>query len=368
MKPARRQRKSSRSRSRRKAAPPADREVWQGERTHAASSPASLSRRTVAESPFPIVGVGASAGGLDAFKQLLQALPDDTGMAYVLVQHLSPEHGSMLAQLLATSSRMRVCEIADGMPVEANRVYIIPPERDVALSDGKLTLVPRTTTRGLHMPVDYFLRSLAEAQRGKAIGVVLSGTGSDGTLGLKAVKGEGGIAFAQEPSSAAHDGMPRSAIASGCVDLVLEPQLIAQELARLGRHPYVLAPPLVATRLVPLASSGASEERRARQDPLDRSKCDRGRLQLLQARDDRAAGRPPHGPREHRGHGRVCASSRGTPRRSAGALPGLPHHRDLVLSRPGGLRGAPRSRPARAPARPGAGVADAGLGAWLCHR
>ncbi len=210
-------------------------------------------------SPFPIVGVGASAGGLDAFKQLLQALPDDTGMAYVLVQHLSPEHESMLAQLLETSSRMRVCEIADGMPVEANRVYIIPPEKDVALSHRKLTLVPRTTTRGLHMPVDYFLRSLAEAQRGKAIGVILSGTGSDGTLGLKAVKGEGGIAFAQDPSSAAHDGMPRSAIASGCVDLVLEPRLIAQELARLGRHPYVTALPLVAAHPAPATSSRASE-------------------------------------------------------------------------------------------------------------
>jgi two-component system CheB/CheR fusion protein len=215
--------------------------------------------QAAAQSPFPIVGVGASAGGLEAFRQLLQALPDDTGMAYVLVQHLSPEHVSVLAELLAKSSLMRVCEIVDGMAVEANRVYIIPPDRDVALSDGKLTLVPRTTTRGLHMPVDHFLRSLAEAQRGKAIGVILSGTGSDGTLGLKAVKGEGGIAFAQEPSSAAHDGMPRSAIASGCVDLVLEPQLIAQELARLGRHPYVVAPPLVARRPVPVASSGASE-------------------------------------------------------------------------------------------------------------
>jgi two-component system, chemotaxis family, CheB/CheR fusion protein len=214
--------------------------------------------QAVAESPFPIVGVGASAGGLDAFKQLLQALPDDTGMAYVLVQHLSPEHGSMLAQLLATSSRMPVSEIADGMPVEANRVYIIPPERDVALSHGRLSLVPRTTTRGLHMPFDHFLRSLADTQRGKAIAVVLSGTGSDGTLGLKAVKGEGGITFAQEPGSAAHDGMPRSAIAAGCVDLVLEPPLIARELARLGRHPYVLAPVRLAPGSVP-AASGARQ-------------------------------------------------------------------------------------------------------------
>lgn len=189
--------------------------------------------------PVPIVGVGASAGGLDAFRQLLEALPADTGLAYVLVQHLDPHHESLLANILSKSTSMPVSEVKSDVPVEANRIYIVPPSRDIVLAEGILKLVPRTKTGGQHMPIDYFLRTLAAVQGSRAIGVILSGMASDGTLGLKAIKAEGGIAFAQDPASAQADGMPRSAIEAGCVDFVLPPAGIAQELARLGRHPYV---------------------------------------------------------------------------------------------------------------------------------
>jgi two-component system, chemotaxis family, CheB/CheR fusion protein len=191
---------------------------------------------------FPIVGVGASAGGLDAFRQLLGALQSNTGMAYVLVQHLAPRHESILAELLAKGSRMPVAEVKGDTAVEANHVYVTPGQHDVALAGKLLTLVPRTTTGGRHLPIDSFLRTLAAAQGSQAIGVILSGTGSDGTLGAKGIKEEGGIVFAQDPASAAYDSMPRSAIASGSVDFILPPERIAQELLRLSHHPYVVTP------------------------------------------------------------------------------------------------------------------------------
>jgi two-component system CheB/CheR fusion protein len=191
--------------------------------------------------PFPIVGIGASAGGLEAFRQVLGALPADSGMAYVLVQHLDPRHESILAELLSQSTKMPVSEVKGDILVEPNRVYVIPPSQDIGIVDGILKLVPRSQTGHLHMPIDYFFRTLAEAQGSQGIGVVLSGTATDGTLGLKAIKAEGGIAFAQDPSSAHFDGMPRSAIAAGCVDFVLPPEGIAQELTRLRRHPYLAA-------------------------------------------------------------------------------------------------------------------------------
>jgi two-component system CheB/CheR fusion protein len=200
-------------------------------------------RARAPESLFPIVGVGASAGGLEAFRQLLAALPADTGMAYVLVQHLDPRHQSILAELLAKGSRMPVSEVKGDTAVEPDHVYVTPGRQDVTIQGRLLKLVPRTSTRGRHMPIDSFLRALAQAQRSKAIGVILSGTASDGTLGLRAIKAEGGIAFAQDPGSAGYDGMPRSAIATGCVDFVLPPEKIAQELSRLSQHPYVITPP-----------------------------------------------------------------------------------------------------------------------------
>src|SRR6266403_520023 len=188
---------------------------------------------------FPIVGVGASAGGLEAFTQFLQALGAGTEMGYVLVQHLDPSQGSALTELLAKTTEMPVREVTDAAPVKPNHVYVIPPNVDMIIAQGILRLTPRTETRGYHMPIDRFLRSLAEDQRSNAIGIILSGTASDGTLGLAAIKAEGGITFAQDEKSAKFDGMPQNAIAGGCVDFVLPPDAIAVELARIRAHPYL---------------------------------------------------------------------------------------------------------------------------------
>jgi len=187
---------------------------------------------------FPIVAVGASAGGLEAFTQMLHALPTDTGMAFVLVQHLAPTHASILAELLSRATAMPVMEVQDESAVKPNHVYVIPPDRSMIISDDILRLLPREIQRGQHRPIDRFFQSLAENQLHQAIGVVLSGTATDGTAGLEHIKAEGGITFAQD-DTAQHDGMPRSAIAAGCVDFVLSPGEIAREIASIARHPYV---------------------------------------------------------------------------------------------------------------------------------
>jgi len=190
-------------------------------------------------SPFAVVGIGASAGGLEACKALFHALPADTGMAFVVVQHLAPQHESMLADILARATSMPVAQVVDEPAVEPNHVYVIPPDRNVTILDGRLQLLPRSKS-GQNRPVDVFLRALAEARRHAAIGVILSGTANDGTLGLEAIKAQGGITFAQD-KSAQQEGMPHSAIASGCVDFVLPPDEIAAEIARIARHPYVFS-------------------------------------------------------------------------------------------------------------------------------
>ena len=199
-----------------------------------------------AGSPFPIVGVGASAGGLDAFTQMLGALPVDTGMAFVLVQHLSPTHTSQLSEILARTTSLPVLEVQGERRVEPDHVYVIPPDRNMIISQGDLQLLPREEGPNQHRPIDFFFRSLAKEQGHRAIGVILSGSATDGTLGLEQIKAEGGITFAQD-ATAHYDSMPRSAIASGCVDFVLPPHEIATEIGRIARHPYV-APAALARR------------------------------------------------------------------------------------------------------------------------
>ena len=196
---------------------------------------------------FPIVGIGASAGGLEAFTQLLRALPADTGVAIVLVQHLAPARASLLAEIISRATSMPVMEVHDEPTVKPNHVYVIPPNRDMIVSQGVLKLLLRQAARGMHRPVDFFFRSLAEDQGHKSIGVILSGTATDGTLGLEEIKTAGGITFAQD-ETAQYDSMPRSAIAAGCVDYVLPPDQIAQEIARIARQPYVLHSPSVKIR------------------------------------------------------------------------------------------------------------------------
>jgi two-component system CheB/CheR fusion protein len=189
---------------------------------------------------FLIAAVGASAGGIEAFTELMSNLATDTGMAFVLVQHLDPEHHSMLTELLSKKTTMRVKEVVNGMTVEPNHVYVIPPNATMSISNHTLQLAPRSEGRGLHMSIDHFMRALAEEQGNRAIGVLLSGSGTDGTAGLAEIQALGGVTFAQDEESAKYDSMPRSAVAAGCVDYVLPPKAIARELARIARHPYLV--------------------------------------------------------------------------------------------------------------------------------
>ena len=201
-----------------------------------------VSRLTVSDS-FPVVGIGASAGGLEALSDLLRHLPEKTGMAFVAVQHLDPTHGSLLHEILSRTTKIPVTEVTDGARVEPDHLYVIPANTNMIIKDGVLRLGARTLTRGQHMPVDQFLASLAEERDNRAIGVILSGTASDGTEGCRAIKAAGGITFAQTEESAKYRSMPHSAIAAGCIDFVLDPKEIADELTRIGRHPYVMSPP-----------------------------------------------------------------------------------------------------------------------------
>ncbi|MGD8591819.1 MAG: chemotaxis protein CheB [Gammaproteobacteria bacterium] len=189
---------------------------------------------------FPIVGVGASAGGLEAFSALLRALPTDSGMALVLVQHLHPGYESALTEILARETELPVQEAHDSMNVQPNHIYVIPPSVDLEIHNGILHLVTRLKENRHRLPIDHFFRSLAEDRGGRAIGVILSGTASDGVLGLKSIKAQGGITFAQDEKTAKYDGMPHSAIAAGMVDFILSPAKIAAELSRIAKHPYVV--------------------------------------------------------------------------------------------------------------------------------
>jgi two-component system CheB/CheR fusion protein len=185
---------------------------------------------------FPIVGVGASAGGLEAFTGLLQHLPADTGMAFIFVQHLAPQHASLLVSLLLRSTAMPVMEVQHGTLVKANNVYVIPPNALMRIAGDVLELEPRPEERGAPRPIDYFLHSLAADRKAAAIGVILSGADSDGALGLQTIREEGGIAIVQSESSAKHPDMPRAALAAGSVDLILSPEEMGDALAGIGKH------------------------------------------------------------------------------------------------------------------------------------
>jgi two-component system CheB/CheR fusion protein len=186
--------------------------------------------------PLTIVGVGMSAGGLEACSQLLDTLPPAPGFAIVLVQHLSPHHASALPALLGARTRMVVTEAEDGSAVEPDCVYVIPPDVWIELAGGRLRLSPRSDEPGHLLPVDFFLKSLAAAQGDRAIGVILSGTGSDGVIGARAVKAQAGTVMVQEPASAKYDGMPRAAITAGLADVVAPPVEIAGRLLDLAGH------------------------------------------------------------------------------------------------------------------------------------
>ncbi|MDP2449963.1 chemotaxis protein CheB, partial [Polaromonas sp.] len=202
---------------------------------------------------FPIVGIGASAGGLAAFEAFFSGMPPDAdpGMAFVLVQHLAPDHSSILAELVQRTTRMKVMEVVDGMAVQVNCAYIIPPNRDMAFLNGTLQLLEPSAPRGHRLPIDFLFRSLAQDQRERAIGIVLSGTGSDGTLGVRAIKGEGGMVMVQNPDSCEFDGMPRSAVATGMVDYELPPAEMPAKLMAYVAQAFG-SPPRPATDTAPV--------------------------------------------------------------------------------------------------------------------
>ena len=188
---------------------------------------------------FPIVGVGASAGGLDALRRLLEAMPDESGVALVVVQHLARDKPSLAAELLSKYTKIRVRQVDDEPIVQPNHVYLIPPGKYLGIVGGRLKLSQMEGPRRAPIAIDFFLRALAKDQRQRAVAVILSGTGSDGTLGVKAIKQAGGLVLAQDIDSAEHSGMPESAIASGVVDQVLSPEQIPAALIRFAEHDYI---------------------------------------------------------------------------------------------------------------------------------
>jgi two-component system CheB/CheR fusion protein len=216
-----------------------------------------------------VVGLGASAGGLEAVRNLLAAIPVDSGMAFVLVQHLDPTHKSMLVDLLARDAPMKVTQASDGMPIRRNCLYVIPPHADLSVHEGVLRLSP-PRVRHPHLPVDLFLHSLADSFGERAVCVILSGAGSDGSVGLRSVSTKGGLVIAQDPAETAYDGMPRSAIATGFVDLVLPVARIPQALFRHVQHPELASDRKVVplddkmekslTAIIDLLRSSASQD------------------------------------------------------------------------------------------------------------
>ncbi|MBC7815375.1 MAG: SAM-dependent methyltransferase, partial [Planctomycetaceae bacterium] len=188
---------------------------------------------------FPIVGVGASAGGLEALEELLNPMPADTGMAFVVVTHQHPGHTSLLPELLRRSTALKVVEATDGLKVEPNHVYVKSPGGNLAILNGTLHRMETGAEGAFKLPIDYFFRSLALDQKEKAICIILSGTGTDGTLGLKALKGQSGMAMVEEPQAAKYSGMPASAIATGLADYILPPAAMPQQLIAYAKSPYL---------------------------------------------------------------------------------------------------------------------------------
>ncbi len=192
---------------------------------------------------FFVVGIGASAGGLEALEQLFGQMVPESGLAFVIIQHLSPDYKSMMAELLAKHTTIPVHEARDGLRVEPNNIYLIPPRKNMTIFHCRLHLTDREIAMGLHLPIDIFFRSLAEDAGEKAIAIILSGTGSDGTRGLRVVKERGGLVMVQDEKSAKFDGMPRSAMATQLVDYILPPERMAQELLKYTNHPQLAVDP-----------------------------------------------------------------------------------------------------------------------------
>jgi two-component system CheB/CheR fusion protein len=204
-------------------------------------------------SPSHIVGIGASAGGLEALERFFERMPAGTGLAFVVIQHLSPDFKSFTSELLARRTSIPIRAVEDGMPVEADVIYLLPPKKDMILSNGRLYLTDKDPSQLVTLPIDYFFRSLAQDVGDRAIAIVLSGTGSDGSRGIRSVHEAGGLVVVQAPETAKFDGMPKSALKTGVVDLVLPPEEIPAALLRYIKHPGT---PAAAAQIEPVQESG----------------------------------------------------------------------------------------------------------------
>src|SRR5947208_2155714 len=204
------------------------------------------------ENAFPIVGIGASAGGLEALEVFFTAMPSDSGMAFVVVQHLSPDFKSLMDELLGRRTSMAIHRVEDGMEVQPNAIYLIPPRKEMMIASRRLHLIDKDPSKSLSLPIDTFFRSLAQDCGEQAAAVVLSGTGSDGSRGVRAIHDAGGLVISQDERSAKFDGMPRSTIDTGVVDFVLPPEEIPNVLIKHARQ-----------ELFPIAAEGARTERSA---------------------------------------------------------------------------------------------------------
>ncbi len=205
------------------------------------TKPKTKAKASQKKLPSYFVGIGASAGGLEALQNFFSHMPTDSGMAFIVIQHLSPDYKSLMVELLSKSTDMLVRRVEDGVSIEANTIYLITPQKNMVIQDGKLFLSEQPQRPTLNLPIDLFLTSLAEDQGDHSIGVVLSGTGSDGTRGIRALKEQGGTVMVQQPASAKFDGMPNSAISTGLADFILAPEKMPEQLLNFINHPYIAA-------------------------------------------------------------------------------------------------------------------------------
>lgn len=273
---------------------------------------------------FPVIGIGASAGGLKALLSLFEQMPSDCGMAFVVIMHLSPRHESNIDRILQNVTRMPVLQVTEPVLIERNHIYVIPPAMDLSMNDGYLRLVQPTRERGAQVAIDLFFRALADVHHTHAIGVVLSGSGADGSVGLARIKEQGGVTLAQLPADAEYDSMPSSAIETGMVDIVLPVAEMSQKLVELGAQPGATArthPHARRNRTArrrtgswrPAAGSTGPQAERAgpARDSRALARTNRPRLSPLQAGDRVAPHRTAHAGQCGAHHGELRAAAAG---------------------------------------------------------
>ena len=226
----------------RRARPALQRQITVQATTNATSAPSAADARH-ASRLFPIVGIGASAGGLEALELFLRRVQPNSGMAFVIVQHLDPTHKGIMAELLQRATAMPVVQVKDRTRVKPDCVYVIPPNKDMSILHGVLHLLAPVAPRGLRLPIDFFFRSLADDRQEHSIGVILSGMGSDGRLGLRAIKEKAGVVFVQAPATAKFDGMPRSAVDAGLADVVAPAEELPDKISAYLKHVPLFAQP-----------------------------------------------------------------------------------------------------------------------------